>query len=259
MNCLFTVCGRAGSKGLKNKNLKQFMSIPLLYYTLSAIELYKEQHNDGIVHACLNTDSEELKAIAQNWDIDIHLVTRKPEDASDNAAKLPVIQNSLLQMESTQNTIYDNVIDLDITSPFRTVKNIVDAIEKRSAGGYDVVFSVTEARRNPYFNMVKQNLDETCEIVIKSDYTSRQQAPVLYDMNASIYVYNPYFLRNNHSGILFDGKCAYIEMPDTGVLDIDSEWDFQFMEAIAPFIQSRDENLLSVFKRAHEGIRQLIS
>ena len=37
---LITICGRAGSKGFKNKNLKTFCGQPLVYYTLSAAELF---------------------------------------------------------------------------------------------------------------------------------------------------------------------------------------------------------------------------
>ena len=36
---LITICGRAGSKGFKNKNLKVFCGKPLVYYSLSAAEL----------------------------------------------------------------------------------------------------------------------------------------------------------------------------------------------------------------------------
>ena len=37
---LISVCGRAGSKGFANKNLKNFCGHPLVYYTLSAAELF---------------------------------------------------------------------------------------------------------------------------------------------------------------------------------------------------------------------------
>ena len=37
---LITICGRAGSKGFKNKNLKNFCGKPLVYYSLSAAELF---------------------------------------------------------------------------------------------------------------------------------------------------------------------------------------------------------------------------
>ena len=44
MNILFTICGRAGSKGFKNKNLKEMNGVPLVYYTLAAIKAYIEAH-----------------------------------------------------------------------------------------------------------------------------------------------------------------------------------------------------------------------
>ena len=61
MRLLFTVCGRAGSKGLKNKNLKAFLGAPLVYYTLAAIIEYKKSLSENdVVDVVLNTDSENL-------------------------------------------------------------------------------------------------------------------------------------------------------------------------------------------------------
>lgn len=66
MNILFTICGRSGSKGLKNKNLKKLNGIPLVYYTLSAIKLYQETHSDDSVTVAVNTDSQELMEMVYN-------------------------------------------------------------------------------------------------------------------------------------------------------------------------------------------------
>ena len=38
MNLLFTICGRAGSKGIKNKNIKNFLDKPLALYSLGTRE-----------------------------------------------------------------------------------------------------------------------------------------------------------------------------------------------------------------------------
>ncbi len=57
MKILFTVCGRAGSKGFKNKNLKEMNGIPLVYYTLAVIRLFKDNHSDDCITVALNTDS----------------------------------------------------------------------------------------------------------------------------------------------------------------------------------------------------------
>ena len=40
MKILFTICGRVGSKGIKNKNIKSFVGKQLPLYTLSAIDLF---------------------------------------------------------------------------------------------------------------------------------------------------------------------------------------------------------------------------
>ena len=42
MNLLFTVCGRAGSKGVTGKNLRNFCGAPLVWYTLAAVSVYQE-------------------------------------------------------------------------------------------------------------------------------------------------------------------------------------------------------------------------
>ena len=46
---LISVCGRAGSKGFANKNLKNFCGHPLVYYTLSAAELFAKAHPEVAV------------------------------------------------------------------------------------------------------------------------------------------------------------------------------------------------------------------
>lgn len=249
MNILFTICGRAGSKGVKNKNLKMFLGKPLVYYTMGAINLYVEKYNDSdAVHKCLNTDSKELIDLVTKRDIGYFIINRDEELAGDTVAKMAVIKNSLEQADAYYNIMHDIVIDLDITSPLRTVDDVYKAIEyQRQHTDMDVVFSVTDARRNPYFNMVKQNADGTVSKVCESNYTARQQAPEVFDMNASIYVYKSSFLRNNITNKIFDGKCGVIKMYDTAVLDIDSEEDFVLMEIIAKYLYENKDNFDQIY------------
>ena len=46
-NVLITICGRAGSKGFKNKNLKVFLNKPLVYYTLRSAFDFKARVKDA--------------------------------------------------------------------------------------------------------------------------------------------------------------------------------------------------------------------
>lgn len=234
MKILFTICGRAGSKGIKNKNLKDFLDFPLAFYTASVIDLFIKNNNQYDCDVTLNTDSDKLISLfEEKLKIKVEIIKRDRELAVDNAPKINVIHNSYLVIKERLQKKYDLIIDLDITSPLRTLKDLENIVEKKIHSNADVVFTVTESRRNPYFNMVKK-VDSGYVRVISSNFNARQEAPEIFDMNASIYAYSPDFLMSGKA--IFEGKCEITKMKDTGVLDIDNENDFELMEVVAKYL-----------------------
>jgi CMP-N,N'-diacetyllegionaminic acid synthase len=252
MNILFTICGRAGSKGIKGKNVRDFVGKPLVLYTLSVIDLYIQSQSEDNCDVSLNTDSKKLQAIICNSafykSLRVSMVERKDDLAGDRVSKMAVILDTLEQMEMKKGKKYDMVVDLDITSPFRRVRDVEDLITKKKTSDCDVVFSVTNSRRNPYFNMVRKTQSGYTQ-VINSDFVSRQEAPVIYDLNASLYAYSPDFLRNSNH--VLEGHSDIIVMYDTGVLDLDRPEDFELMEVIGRWLF---ENKVE-FKAIREHIR----
>lgn len=245
MKILFTICGRAGSKGIKNKNIREFVGKPLPYYTISAIDLFlKETSLNVEADIVVNSDSKELLELMKNNPLRIiETIERDESLAGDAVGKIAVINDCLLKMESRGHNKYDMVVDLDITSPLRTAENIEQLIRKQLDSKADVTTSVTTARRNPYFNQVMKT-EHGYKKVIASDFTARQQAPEIFDMNASLYAYSPEFLKSG-KGVL-DGYCECIEMYDTGVLDLDHENDFELMEVIAKYLFSNNKEMEKV-------------
>lgn len=234
MNILFTICGRAGSKGIKNKNLKKFLRYPLPFYTVSAIDLYKKQNPDVYCDIVLNTDSMDLiKIFKERLNFKVDVIERDPSLGLDNTSKVDVVSNCLDTMKNRKAINYDIVVDLDITSPLRTLQDINNLIQKKMNTNADVVFSVTDSRRNPYFNMVRKT-ENGYERVITSNFHARQEAPEIFDMNASLYAYSPSFLESSRG--IFDVKCDVIKMMDTAVLDLDNQNDFELMEVIAKYL-----------------------
>ena len=246
MEILFTICGRAGSKGFKNKNLKKMNGIPLVYYTLAVIRLYMDKYKNNSVSVALNTDSKELQQMIKGQNIvpDILLIERKGELAGDVAAKVNVIQDTFFQCR--EKTDFDVIVDLDITSPMRRLSDVEAAIENLILDpNCDLVYSVVPARRSPYFNMVEKK-DDYYRKICPSMYTARQQAPVSYELNASIYAYSPKFLAGTIDKTILDYNCGIVVMPDYLVLDIDSEEDFEMMEMLFEYFVKRDAGLAEI-------------
>ncbi len=247
---LITVCGRAGSKGFKNKNLKSLLGIPLIHYTLACAKYFKENVINADVDICVNTDSPELISLAQKTGTPLHIINRPAELCGDTVGKFEVFRHCLKTMEEQLHKVYDYVIDLDITSPLRTLDDTLFAFERiRKNTKAELVITGCPSRRNPYFNMVEKK-GEFVEKVINIPMEARQQAPRVYDMNASIYVLRTPFMRDERKKMILEAKSIIYEMYDTAVLDIDSEEDFELMEVITKYLFSKNPKFAAMFETA---------
>ena len=125
MKILFTICGRAGSKGICNKNIRDFVKKPLPYYSLSAIDLYLKKNKEIEYDIVINTDSDTLIEMMKSNPLrKVDIIKRAPSLAGDTIGKIAVINNCLEEMRHRNKILYDVVLDLDITSPLRTVEDI---------------------------------------------------------------------------------------------------------------------------------------
>jgi CMP-N,N'-diacetyllegionaminic acid synthase len=121
-------------------------------------------------------------------------------------------------------------MDLDVTSPIRRIKDLESAHRLFEEKNPKTLFSIVNSRRNPYFNMVEETEDGKLRLCKKGDFVTRQSAPNVYDMNASIYIYRREYLldENSHSAIS-DNSIGYL-MDEQSSVDIDSEIDFKYVE-----------------------------
>ena len=85
---------------------------------------------------------------------------------------------------------------------------------------------------------------------IASNFTTRQEAPVFYDMNASIYAYSPKALEEKEHATFFNSNCDAVVMEDTGILDIDSEEDYELMQVIAKYLFGKKSEYKEIFELA---------
>jgi CMP-N,N'-diacetyllegionaminic acid synthase len=224
MKILATICARGGSKGVPGKNVRPLAGKPLIVHTIDTARKCRL-----IDRTIVSTDSPEIADIAQAAGAEVPFI-RPPELAADTSPKLAAIKHAVRFLETQQAYRPDIVVDLDLTSPLRTVSDIEACIRLVSDEGADNVFSVIPAHRNPYFNMVEV-VGGRVQLVkqLPSTLVRRQDAPPVYDMNASIYVWKTEALLGNES--LFLERTRIYEMPEWA-RDIDGETDFKFAEFI---------------------------
>ena len=91
--------------------------------------------------------------------------------------------------------------------------------------------AVSEANRNPWFNMVTIN-QKTKQVRLvnepKTKIYNRQAAPTVYDVSTVTFVIKCEFLLKSNS--IYDGETRAVVLPRTHCLDIDTEDDIEFAE-----------------------------
>ncbi|ECR1977768.1 acylneuraminate cytidylyltransferase family protein [Campylobacter coli] len=216
---LAIIPARAGSKGIKNKNLVLLHNKPLLYYTINAAK--KSKYIDKIV---LSSDGDEILKYGKTQDIDI--LKRPQELALDDTTSDKVVLHALEFYKD-----YENVILLQPTSPLRTSEHIDKAFEIFKNANANSLISVSECDNKilkAFMCDEKGNLKGICND--NYPFIPRQKLPKTYISNGAIYILktkdflqNPSFLQSNTKHFLMD---------EISSLDIDSLEDLKKVEQI---------------------------
>lgn len=233
---LCTICARGGSKGVKGKNVRPLLGKPLIAHSI------QQAKDSGLFQAvAVDSDSEQILAIARQWGAD-YLIKRPDELATDQSAKLPAIRHCVTEAERLFGKSFDVIVDLDATSPLRVPNDIVECVRLLEERGVSNIITGAPARRSPYFNLVEVDELGVAHLSKKLDTTivRRQDAPLCYDMNASIYVWRRESLFT--SPTIFNVDTLLHVMPEERSIDIDSELDYRFVEFIlAGHGQAKDD------------------
>jgi len=236
MKVLCVIGARGGSKGLPGKNIKPLLGKPLIVWTIEAA--LQSPEIDRVV---VSTDSEEIAVISKKAGAQVPFM--RPDHLSNSdVGKFQVWQHALTHCEKFYDEEYEIYLDLDCTNPLRDVTDISNVIKqyRESNSQVDAVFSVCEARKNPYFNMLEKNQKGALKMSKTKGETivARQTAPKVFEHVASIYALNPeYIKRENH---LLSGHAEGYDIGVEKSLDIDSSFDYCLVE----YLMKKKNNLL---------------
>ena len=226
MRTLIIIPARAGSKGLPGKNIKPLGGKPLIAYTIEYAMQVKGA-NDVI---CVTTNDDDVIEIARNYLLDVPF--KRPEElASDCASSNDVVIHALNYYESI-NQIFDAILLLQPTSPFR-VQDDFDRLKELFSADCDMVVSVKKAKENPYFSIFEENTEGYLEKSKKGAYSTRQECPPVFAYNGSMYLIRVSSLKKSYLHGL--SNIRKMIMPDERSVDIDTIQDWVVAEYFLKF------------------------
>jgi len=207
---LFTVCMRGGSKGIKNKHFKLLNKKPLLHHTLEYIKSIKKSH-----FTTVSSDSRKILNMSKKFKIDF-FIKRPAKLSTSQSSKIPVIKHALEQTEKLSGIKFDYIVDFDSTSPLRKNNDFSNALKLFLKKKADLLITATKSRKNPYFNMIELK-NNKIKLVKHGNFKRRQDAPKVFDMNASFYIWKKEYLLKTKK--LISNKTVMYEMSDsTGMI-----------------------------------------
>lgn len=224
MKNLAIIPARSGSKGLKDKNIKELNDKPLMAYS---IEAALQSGEFDTVH--VSTDSELYADIGRKYGADVPFL-RGSELSSDTASTWDAVKYVLTEYEKCGKS-FDTITVLQPTSPLRTKEDIKGAFRFFEEKNANMISSVCEMEHSPLWsNTLPDDLSMENFEDEKLAFLPRQSLPTYYRENGAIYIVRTNHLLNSDN-IYKNGSYAYI-MESSHSVDIDSELDFMIAQTI---------------------------
>ena len=218
---LSLIAARAGSKGLKNKNIKKFLGKPLINWSILASK--KSRYID---HTLVSTDSEKIINISKS--LGVNAPFKRPKKlALDNSKIKDVIFHSLKWIKKKRYK-FDFLILLQPTSPLRTAEHIDKFIRH--------YFAISKKKKETMVSITEAPIKAGLMMEIKDNYVKfsinqsknkkdaqRQNLKQYFLPNGAIYFANI----KKFNGNFFAKNTLYFKMDQSVSIDIDYIQDFK--------------------------------
>lgn len=224
------IFARGGSKGIHKKNIKNLLGKPLIAYSINLAKEISE-----IEKIFVSTDDNEIAEIASSFGANI---IKRPSAISKDDSSEWLAWIHAIEFVYKEFGNFSKFLSLPATAPLRSRSDVIKCLKQFKTKN-DVILTITEANRNPWFNMVKKKQNGLLELAVNSTkgIFRRQDAPLVYDLTTVAYVLNPNFILENKS--IWDGDVHGIFIPKERAIDIDTYYDFK----IAEYLLSKGKNI----------------
>lgn len=221
---LCVIPARSGSKGLKDKNIRELAGKPLLAWPVSCAR--DSKYIDRII---VSTDSEKYAGIARQYQADVPFL-RPARLAQDTTTTVDVLDDLLNQLQES----YDILVLLEPTSPLTEATDVDAALESliHAWEKADAIVGVTqEVKSHPAYLLTLS--DDGKIHSLNADFSGavrRQELQTVYRMDGTVYISKVDALKKNR-GFYHERTLGFI-VPEWKSYEIDSLTDFICIEAI---------------------------
>jgi len=218
MKIIGIIPARAGSKGIKNKNIVNINGKPLIYYTINAVKKSK------LKNFIVSSDSVKILNIAKKYGIKkLHLRPKKFSLDTTRSIKL----FKYLKKELEKYYSFDAIMILQPTSPMRRAIDINHAINLFKKNKCDSLISVcsvggSHPARVKYLNKKKYILDPIFSE--KKEGQNRQELRDAFIKNGAIYLFKK---KNLDKNTIKGKKSLSMIMPRKLSINIDEPHDLE--------------------------------
>lgn len=223
MKHIAVIPARSGSKGLKDKNIKELRGKPLMAYTIEAAL------SSGVfdcVH--VSTDSEEYATIARECGADVPFL-RMRELAGDTTSSWDALRYVINRYEEL-GKVFDYVTLLQPTSPMRDAEDIKNAYKLLEEKDADAVISVCELEHSIQIcNTLGEN-GSMYQFIDSNKVGARQLGEKFYRLNGAIYIQKTSMLMSGEN-LYNENSYAYV-MDKIHSIDIDDAFDFRMAQMV---------------------------
>ena len=223
MKILAFIPARAGSKGLKNKNMINFLGKPLIYQTLKIAKKL------NITDIFVSTDSKKILTYAKKFGVKYDYL--RPKKISNSKSQITDAVFHGIEWLKKNNKNYDAILVLQPSNPNRNFKDINKMINLFKNKKIKSMISVSEAKEHPfkYFKLKKNSWDFLEKKTVKS--LNRQDYPKKYFVvDGNVYLSQIDFLKKYKDFVIKNKTSLYIS--SLTKIDIDTFEDLQVAELL---------------------------
>ena len=219
------IFARGGSKGLKNKNLKDFNGETLISRTINQAK--KSKLFKKII---LSSDNDRILNEGRIKGI---ITIKRPKYLAKSKSPEMLSWVHAINYLKEKNFKIDLMVVLPCTSPLRSIIDIKKCIKAHNKNIH-MVMTVTKSKYHPSLNIVqavRKNIIKKLENKSPGKYVRRQDVKNNFIIANSVYVCNPNNLLKRP--FLFHKKVLGIEVPKERAIDIDDKIDLKISKLLA--------------------------